>query len=1282
MKKIFRMALVFALAGATLMYTGCTKDYDEDINAANQKIDAIANQHAADVAALKNDLSTAVSNLESAYKKADDAVTAAYKAADADLQKAIDANKAAIDANAAAIAENKKAIEEAGDAIDAINEELKTFATKEELAGAKKELTEALAAEKKALEEKIAAEVKTLTDSLNAVKARLTAVADDLGKQITDLDGKFTTALAAQKTDLEGQISTALATAIETAKTELGKARTELDAALAVLNSELRSIVFVPELYYAGVEASAYTYTTVNPKAMVLSKGESHDISVDWFNKATFTFPKDEEISFGPDAKAEDYTLGQVGYAQYNLNPSTFNVEDASWALAGKNYPFLVRADEEEPVWAPVFKSISAEGGVATVRYIIENPELLSTSVYQELLDDVKPFQNGFDNFLKTNDLSLEEAVAAAEDPEAASSWFEDWVGDFTGTLEDILNAFFGDKGYDKDIAGLRRQLKKLQDKTIKDITKSIDQLKGQVRAIGRAQNRLERDIELLENQVESMAWDLFFQKWQIAELYTLATANYEGVGEISSMNLTATLEGGRTISSDYEAIVPNPEFFKALAFAKASKYTTNWWYSQFCNAGSHLYLKAYDAVVNNASVPVAYDKNLNLNFIRVHMSDAIKGEYETTLADLQEVYPDLKFEFSLVDYTFGANKTSESAYGKIDNGVFYPMTVDAEGNQIAPASAKNGGISSVGKKPVVLVKLFDGKTLVLAGYFKIEIVKEVGEYFINFPKFGTIPFICGDVDLTTTWAQFSSLVVEDLGITYGEFLSSYQLNGYNYWGQAGLRDLVQGQTVNAVVYVLDKDGKYVATKEYGTIEYGVDKSGTSVNDAFTWTIDNAAAKKIGAGKEQTVYVKFQCGEYEVLYVSFSAKVAEAASFDFGANKIQNEWYTEINDEEKNTVKVNVHVPSAGEDYLNAIESGANARVLDYSRCLDHYFIGYKPSIDFAEGVDDVYKTLDPTDKTGKKLLYENDLQNAYAYSFCVEQPKVGNYQLGLYPTVDPTTKKVTYDDQHLYAIIPAVAPAKDPSYKLVATIDDDNNIVYNPFEPVAKEILNLFPYNATEQDQMVYANIHVDVTYGNGDDCAIDAGTEEFHARFLRPLEITWGAEKTIEESPVGGADINLVDFLSTITDWNNQAVIRKATATDKNILEGQTLVENVIKGVNMYQYYGFEKLIVDLDKVARDNFDADPAKKGIVKEVTPEAKLEFVNPGVATKNAEGKYELDIDELSKFFVKGSEYIINYKNDEAYITTFNLYFPVTVTYAWGEINGTLVVKIKNTSETK
>ncbi len=43
MKKFFRVALVCALAGATLLYTGCTKDYSEDLNSLQKQVETQGN---------------------------------------------------------------------------------------------------------------------------------------------------------------------------------------------------------------------------------------------------------------------------------------------------------------------------------------------------------------------------------------------------------------------------------------------------------------------------------------------------------------------------------------------------------------------------------------------------------------------------------------------------------------------------------------------------------------------------------------------------------------------------------------------------------------------------------------------------------------------------------------------------------------------------------------------------------------------------------------------------------------------------------------------------------------------------------------------------------------------------------------------------------------------------------------------------------------------------------------------------------------------------------------
>ena len=1306
MKKIFRMALVFALAGATLMYTGCTKDYDEDINGLNTQVANLTSQHAADVAKLSGDISSAVSSLQTAYKAADSAIETAYKAADSALEDAfkaadtelanaiaankadIAANKAAIEANAALLDAYKKLIDNnaaaiavnaaAIDALEAavakcatkdelaaavkaaeealaatkasLDAEIAKCATKDELAAAAKAAEEALAAAKAELEasiaksatkDELAAAVKAAEEALDAAKAALeaeiakcatkeelaSAVADlkaEIAKcatkeELTALKGEFETKLATLETTLKdyvkdelGKVSTDLTNkinalevsmktfvgeSVDAAKAALqtefdGKIATAnkaLDDAKAILLSELRSIVFVPELYYAGIEATEYTWTWITPAKMVNADGRTVKV-----NDVEVSFPKTSEIYAVPVVE-DGYGLSQLASAQYNINPSSFDVKKASWELNGEDYRYVVRADEK--AWKPVFKSISNEAGVATVRYEIANPECLPTTIYQEN-------KNLFDASLATVN-QLESALQA--EPEYNQT-FKPIIVRIWDYIDALING--------KPVEG--EAIAPTPGMVIKYLQEEIDNLSDAIKALD---NKTAAQISGLQWQVNAINGRLFSITSEIANLYYLASQNYKGTGYVPVMNLTATLEGDRKVASDYEAIVSDPEAFSALAFDAKSDYETNVF--QFCKAGEHLYLSALEAIANEPSVAVAYDKNLALDFVNIHMFDFRNGEYETTLAELQKVYPELSLQYSLVEYTMGQNETAESAYGKIEDGKFFPMCVDENGKQVAPKDAKNGGISAVGRTPVVLVKLFDGKNLVLAGYFKVEIVKEVGQDTINIPSFGKFPYICGPQKGESTWAQFSSLVVEYLGTTYAEFVNEYDL--VNAEGVA--EDLEAGDAIKAQIFV--KDGnKLVPAQGLGTITYNVDVKGTTVNDAFTWDFDKAVLDKIGEGKSQTVYVKFVKGAYVEIYVSFTIEVAKKAAFNFGDNKIANEWYDEIDGDVMGTVKVNVHVPSDGDVNLY------DGAVLDYSRALDHYFIGYTPDIKLAEGVDAIYSTV-----------AKEKLTNNYIYSFSASQPKINGVQFVINNDADKLYAG-SVKAENLIASIEYVEVGE----KTVQVIKYNNG-------DVAKKFLNLYAYSATKQEEMLWANIHVDVTYG---DCKIPAGKEDFHARFLRPLEITWGAEKTIEESSVGGANINVVDFLSGIKDWNHQNVIVKKNG--KN-------VENVIANVNMYKYYGFQTLTIDLDGALRDGWDKNDATKlGKVKEITPAAKL--------TLNVENP--INIATLTGL----DNAVINYKNDEAYIKEFNLYFPVKVAYSWGEISGTMKVSIKPTEETK
>ena len=1064
MKKIFRMALVFALAGATLMYTGCTKDYSEDINSVKNDVTSLESS----LNALKQD----VGNLQSSVS----ALESAYKAADAALQKSIGENADAIKAlqgqvkdNADAIKTLQGQVKDNADAIAKLQEEAAKHATKDELKAAVKDLQDQIDALKKDITNKAEALQKAidgLSDQLKADEIKLAAnekLANDNAKAIETINGILA---------------------------DLKDAQDNLNTVFNLLVNELRSIVFVPDFYYAGVEATEYEFAYVSPIELVKEAADRvitvKEIATEgyyeyswawgiwgWTPQATwveetykdvdtpFTLLKGEPTSVKAGSKY--YSIGQIGTAYYNINPSTFDTEKADWALDGKDYDYVAKAGE---TWSPILKSIKNEDGVAAVKYVIENPELIATPYIAKLAES-------FDN----------EFIAA---------------------------------------------LAKIQDSK-KDII-SVMNLSGAVKA-----------------------------------------------------------EPARIIASDYEAIVTSPEFFKELAFVEKTYKTI------FpCEiGGDDLYPNAELAILNAPSVEVSWNKGAFdfAPYIAIHMEDA-KGGYETTLAELLEVYPNLTMNFETVDYTIGDFKTSQSAYCQLDGSKFIPCYVDDKGNSIPCTETE--GISSVGRYPVILVTLFNGDDLVLAGYFKVEIVKDAPkpiEPIVKYlPDFDMIPFVCGSQKLATTWAQFSYYVLESLGVDYDEFVASYKWDGKTY---------------------VEKDGKMVEENKYGKIQYNIDHSGSGINNVFEW---NADPQAIGEGNSQTVYTFFTSKKGDV-YFGFSTSVAEAASFDFGANKIANEWYGDIDNEPSNTVRINVLVPSA-----------TNDDVTEFYRDLTHFYVGYKPAVEVAEGVDPIYKDikLDPNS----------------TFVFSSTQPKINGAQL-----------VINKAGTALYA-------NAEKAENLLATID--GSVITYATTDVAKKFLNLWSYKENEQAKMLYANIDVITTYGV---CEIPAGKESFHVRFVRPLDVDFNGVDVAEESAVAGFDVEVAKFVSAIQDWNNQNVLVK---------DGQSLKENVIKGVNMYEYYQFKALTIDLASAKRDNWDMNNASKlGKVSEVTPDAQL-TLNGASVTGNS-----IDITK----FVNLKSAVINYKNDRAVVESFNIYLPAKIEYAWGTMDAELVIKVKPTSET-
>lgn len=693
---------------------------------------------------------------------------------------------------------------------------------------------------------------------------------------------------------------------------------------------------------------------------------------------------------------------------------------------------------------------------------------------------------------------------------------------------------------------------------------------------------------------------------------------------KISVMNLTATVAEGKTVDSDYAAVVLSNVNLKSLAFTKDSKWNT----VNECNVAAEnkneLYNTAADAVKNVPSVKVTYNKgayNLKKD-LNIHYLDG-NDEKNMTLAAFEAKYPGVAISFSLVPYTLGGNVTLESAFGSVDaaTGDFTPMYWDNNAKESVPCGVDTEeGISAVGREPVVLVTVTYGDDVILGQYFKIKIVKDPvvnpDPITITLEPFAKLPYICDVQKLNTTWKQFTYNILEALKLDYNEFVNAYTCDGKTY--------------------VMGKKG-LVESTDYGTVVYLKDNAGSAINDAFVWTINNTNAKAIlNAGGEVSVYTGFlNKATNQVVYVEFVGGVHPAAAFDFGANKINNEWFDDVNAEALNTARINVLVPNATTD-----------DVTNFTRDLTHFFVGYKPSCELT---------------AGSKAVYDNlKLDPKSTFAFADAQPcKLAKFVLS-------TDKLSLYKD-------------KVDADSLVATITDAGVVTYATTD-VAKELLNKYglyvskdgvtDYNQVNkvQEQILFANVQVTTTYG---DCKIPAGTANFHVRFVRPLTIDFADLATnSEESAVTGYNIYLKDAISGIVDWNKQAVIKDGEA-------------NVINGVNMYKYYQISKLNVDIDNAERDNWDTkDPAKWGKITTVTPKAQIALGTVTVDEDTevvtfTEAKSPIDISDFASL----QNVVINYKNDRAVVDSFKVKVQLTIEYAWGSYPADVIITIKPTKDT-
>lgn len=326
MKKIFKNLLALFVTGTMLAGVGC-KDYDDDINKINDRLDELTTGKIADIESQISSMQTTIQNLqalETRIKALEDA-----QVTDADLQKlqdaidAIEANYVTKDYLTTTLG-SYATTQYVGEAIKAVTDALGKFTTDEAIQAAIDAAKQsAIEAAGKACEEAF----KTAVESV--IAGATEEPTSEIGKAFKEYDAHIKQLLTDAVEKEDGFINQAIAEQIKAA----------VDAMSAKLSGRLTSLQVIPDLYVNGIETiklKSFKYTawdvTSSATAETVKQGTAtsttaQDVTAVRYlvSPTTVTFEDIQEPSFVFEmAKTET----RSAVKEQLLNVDSYSVED------------------------------------------------------------------------------------------------------------------------------------------------------------------------------------------------------------------------------------------------------------------------------------------------------------------------------------------------------------------------------------------------------------------------------------------------------------------------------------------------------------------------------------------------------------------------------------------------------------------------------------------------------------------------------------------------------------------------------------------------------------------------------------------------------------------------------------------------------------------------------------------------------------------------------------------------------------------------------------------
>lgn len=458
MRKKFLSALLLGLVtlGATTTMTSC-KDYDDDISSLNKQISELKGI----VDQKEQTINSSIASLQAAIQQAnnDHATKAALEAARAALQSAIDANyntltekdskldaaiakaQSAADAASKLAADNKTASDQADaklqENIDKVASDLATANAKlgtlsddlKNAFGKIGELNAALAAQDSTLKVELKkgddatlaaalAEVKKVQKKLEAADAAADkALKEEIARVDAKIEGVKTSvddlkdlhdALAADVSEITNTTIPNIINNVNALENKIDAVDAKLNKLSVALAKDLRSLVFIPDLYVDGIETIEYPY--ISDLAMEEVKGTAINnhkgVSVDAFS------------DYQEDAAAPFY-LGKAIGVDYHMNPAnsaTVAADVQGWT--GRSVEVATRSAASALTLNKVDALFQNKSGILTAGLQIANPQLIGNGP-----EKIEEGATGNKSYGKDDVIALQVKTKTEENPLVTSDY-------------------------------------------------------------------------------------------------------------------------------------------------------------------------------------------------------------------------------------------------------------------------------------------------------------------------------------------------------------------------------------------------------------------------------------------------------------------------------------------------------------------------------------------------------------------------------------------------------------------------------------------------------------------------------------------------------------------------------------------------------------------------------------------------------------------------------------------------------------------------------------------